>query len=173
MVDARQPTHVARTAGSQYPCSCDATMDHTVGHEVLPPHGYKVTCDESNNRPEDIAKGELYIDIVIQPVQGLFRVTKLPTDAEQSQIRLHKGRPVVADVQPLMWAYRDSPGGNVGGNLHIILDDGNIRDKDIKHCRDVCRHRHDLAGLRLCELLLQMSKSQRARLAHSFYSNGV
>ena len=48
--------------------------------------------------------------------------------------------------------YYDLDNG-AGGNLHIILDDGNIDKEDIKFCREQCEEKKDEFGLFLCELL--------------------
>jgi hypothetical protein len=80
-------------------------------------------------------------------------------------------KPTVPEVLPIMRAYRDAPGNSVGGNLHIVLDEGNVSNEDVRFCIDRARDRGDLAGVELGELLLRMSKTQRSKLSNLFYSD--
>lgn len=50
------------------------------------------------------------------------------------------------------------------GALHIVLEDGNIRDKDVQHCFESARKAGDEEGAYLAGVLLTMSKSQRCNL---------
>lgn len=59
-------------------------------------------------------------------------------------------------------------GNNVGGNLHIVLDDGNLSDKDISFCYNQCVEEKDSKGMDLCKLLLVASKSQRNKLYKNY-----
>jgi hypothetical protein len=59
-------------------------------------------------------------------------------------------------------------GNGVGGNLHIILDDGNIENNHIEYCLELSRQKNDLKGIELCELLLKISKTQRNKLIHNY-----
>ena len=53
--------------------------------------------------------------------------------------------------------YLDHPSG---GNLHILLDDGNCRPSDLQFCLgEAVRHR-DVEGQYLCEMLLPFSESE-------------
>lgn len=60
--------------------------------------------------------------------------------------------------------YYAKPGNEAGGYLHVVLDDGNLGDDSIRFCRGECAKAGDAAGVRLANVLLEMSKSQRQRL---------
>ena len=77
-------------------------------------------------------------------------------------------KPTIPDVLPLIKAYRDA-GHHVGGNLHVVLDEGNIRDSDILFCRDEAIAHQDHEGVKIANLLLQMSKTQRSKISSLFY----
>lgn len=72
--------------------------------------------------------------------------------------------PTVRDVIPLAQAYCAKPGNGVGGNLHIVLEDGNTRTRHILYCRRQCVEKGDVDGLALCDLLLRMTHRQRYRV---------
>lgn len=74
-------------------------------------------------------------------------------------------RPTVPEVWPLVRAYYAIDGNSVGGNLHIVLEDGNIKDDDVQWCLDNARERGDASGVELAELLLKMTKTQRTKLS--------
>lgn len=70
------------------------------------------------------------------------------------------------------------PGGECGGPLHIVLDDGNVSDENITFClkymeEDECRKEHDLFPIDLCRLcatmLLKLDEHDRARIAEHPY----
>lgn len=75
-------------------------------------------------------------------------------------------KPTIPDVMPLVLEYYALPGNLVGGNLHIVLDDGNVKNSDVEFCINKCREYNDLKGIVLCELLLRMSKTQRLKLGY-------
>lgn len=60
--------------------------------------------------------------------------------------------------------YYLKPGNEIGGNLHTVLDDGNVRDLDVKFCLERAREKDDEDGVKLAELLLKMSKTQRCKI---------
>ena len=54
--------------------------------------------------------------------------------------------------------------GNIcGGNLHIVLDDDNLRDSDILFCKEECLKDNDLFGIALCDNLLKIPFEDRER----------
>lgn len=79
-------------------------------------------------------------------------------------------KPTIAEVIPLVRSYRDLPGNGTGGSLHIVLDDGNIKDSDVKWCIKHAAEEGDEIGSVIGSLLLQMSKTQRKKLSNMFYS---
>lgn len=74
------------------------------------------------------------------------------------------GKPTIPEVLPLVQAYYAKPGNIVGGSLHIVLDDCNVDDSHVRYCIDDAREKGDDDGVRLGELLLRMSKTQRSKL---------
>lgn len=77
-------------------------------------------------------------------------------------------KPTIPEVWPLVKAYRDA-GNHVGGSLHIVLDEGNVTDNDVRWCIRYARRFGDEAGAKLGEILLAMSKTQRSKLSNMFY----
>lgn len=78
-------------------------------------------------------------------------------------------KPTIPDVMPVAKAYIAKPGNSVGGNLHIVLEDGNVHDDHIKFCLDQCIQANDRDGVYLCELLLRMSRTQRTKISRNIY----
>ena len=62
--------------------------------------------------------------------------------------------------------YYEKDGNAAGGNLHIVLDDGNLDDGSILFCINNCIERNDVDGLRLCKILFACSMTQRGKLYH-------
>lgn len=76
-------------------------------------------------------------------------------------------RPSVADVQRLIDAFYQFKGCEVGGGLHIVLDDENWEDSHIQWCIDTAETHwsgHAEATILLGRLLLSMTRTQRAQL---------
>ena len=73
-------------------------------------------------------------------------------------------KPTMPKVLSFVKAYYAKPGNEVGGCLHIVLDDGNIEDSHIEFCRNSARKHNDNDGIVLAELLLQMNYTQRKKL---------
>lgn len=78
------------------------------------------------------------------------------------QIRSEK--PTVPEVLPLVKAYYAKPDNGAGGNLHIVLDDGNVQDSSVRFCLSQAERAQDLDGIVLAQLLLKMSRTQRLKL---------
>jgi hypothetical protein len=74
-------------------------------------------------------------------------------------------RPTVPDVAPLVRAYYAKPGNDMGGSLHIVLEDENVADHHVAACIQFARERGDEDGMWLARVLLTMSRTQRLRLA--------
>lgn len=72
-------------------------------------------------------------------------------------------KPTIPEVLPLVRAYY-AKGNYAGGALHIVLEDGNVKDSDVRFCISWARQENDADGLALAELLLKMSKTQRIKL---------
>lgn len=73
-------------------------------------------------------------------------------------------------MRPLLQAYCALEGHSMGGALHIVLDDGNVRDKHVRWCAAQAREEGDEPGALLAEVLLKMSVRQRLKLGASLYS---
>lgn len=50
------------------------------------------------------------------------------------------------------------------GLLHIVLDDGNVRDAHVDFCQQQAARFGDREAYELCDELFKMSKSQRMKL---------
>jgi len=64
--------------------------------------------------------------------------------------------------------YYALPGNRVGGSLHIVLDDDNIGDNHIKYCIEYAKSKNDIEGIKLGELILKASKTQRKKLVNNY-----
>jgi hypothetical protein len=69
----------------------------------------------------------------------------------------------VLDVRPVAEAYYQA-GHVCGGNLHIVLDDGNVEDGHVLFCKKAAHEAGDAVGEQLADLLLQLSKTQRMKI---------
>jgi hypothetical protein len=68
----------------------------------------------------------------------------------------------VAEVTDRFRAYREA--NPTWGTLHIVLDDGNVRDKHVRSCIESALEQGDTEGHELACLLLGMSTTQRQKL---------
>lgn len=74
----------------------------------------------------------------------------------------------VSEVMPFVWRYRDN-GNRGGGSLHIVLEDGNIKDRDIEFCIKQASTSGDFKGYEIGKMLLDMSATQRRKICRMFY----
>ena len=74
------------------------------------------------------------------------------------------GKLTIPDVRPHVDAYLSKRENTCGGSLHIVLDDGNIKDSDITFCRGYAEDKGDSEGVILCDLLIKLTKTQRRKL---------
>lgn len=74
-------------------------------------------------------------------------------------------RPTVPDVLPRVQTYYAQAGNGAGGSLHIVLDDFNLEDHSVQFCIEWAEERGDTEGAEIGRLLLQMTRSQRGRIA--------
>lgn len=77
-------------------------------------------------------------------------------------------RLTVPEVLPLVQAYCRMEGNAVGGALHIVIEDLNIEDDHVRWCYRDALQRNDWLGATLALLLLQMTKTQRIKIAHRY-----
>jgi hypothetical protein len=73
-------------------------------------------------------------------------------------------RPTVPEVLALVRAYYALPGNAAGGNCHLVLDDGNVEDGNIRFCLEACEAEGDAPGARLMGLMLRMTRTQRNKV---------
>lgn len=75
-------------------------------------------------------------------------------------------KPTMLDIIPLLDEFKLDESNLVGGNLHI---DYNISDSDIIFCLNKCIEHNDELGKKICEISLNMSKTQRRKVCRHFY----
>lgn len=75
-------------------------------------------------------------------------------------------RPTVPEMAEWVREFYRMPGNEVGGSLHIVLDDKNLADHHVASCIEFARERGDAEGERLAETLARMSVTQRRKLAN-------
>lgn len=73
-------------------------------------------------------------------------------------------KPTVPEVLPYVRALYAREGGGAGCCLHILLDDGNVRQGDADFCYGVAVGREHQDCAELAKLLQRMSPTQRMRL---------
>lgn len=61
--------------------------------------------------------------------------------------------------------YQQEPSG---GNLHIVLDDGNLEDGYVSWCAGLCSGMQDHEGMDLAHLLESMTLKQRERVYKNY-----
>jgi hypothetical protein len=80
-------------------------------------------------------------------------------------------KPTVPEVLPIVHAYIAKV-GNAAGSLHIVLDDGNYSDDNVRFCIQWAMDHGDDDGVALGKLLLRMSRTQRRKIARQAYRGG-
>lgn len=71
----------------------------------------------------------------------------------------------IPEVLPSLKEYMDKPLNGSGGSLHIIIDDHNIDDKNVKFCISYAKECGDDDGVKLAEKFLLLSKTQRSKIS--------
>jgi hypothetical protein len=84
--------------------------------------------------------------------------------AKVGQVDVH-----VSDLCALIRDYLEEDGHSCGGNLHIYLSDGNVRDGDVEFCKKNARDQNDSAALLIAELLSLLPESERTLLHERGY----
>lgn len=74
-------------------------------------------------------------------------------------------KPAIPEVAPLIRRLYARPDGAVGCCLHIVLDDGNVRDDDVAYCWGRARDEGHADCYIVATLLRRMSRTQRRKLA--------
>lgn len=78
-------------------------------------------------------------------------------------------KPTVLTVLPIMREFQSKKGNEVGGVYHIVLDDGNIENHHVEWCLEEAEKQNDTLAIKLGELLMKMSRTQRSKLSKLFY----
>jgi len=60
--------------------------------------------------------------------------------------------------------YYEKCGNSSGGSLHIVLDDGNVSDHNVRYCREYAIKNGDADGVVLADALLYLSIEQRRKV---------
>jgi len=79
-----------------------------------------------------------------------------------------KLKKTMVEVLEAIRVYYAKPGNSGGGNLHIVLDDGNLEVHHIEWCRDFAQENHDDDGVELANTLLSISESQLDEIYASY-----
>ncbi len=66
--------------------------------------------------------------------------------------------------------YYKLPGNGCGGNLHIVLDDGNLETGHVQFCLDQAQEHNDEKGIELAKALLDLTEDQRDTIYQSLFT---
>jgi len=99
----------------------------------------------------------------VTPIESQLNIIKA------SYVKSSHVKTTVPGLIEMVVTYYNKPGNEVGGNLHIVLDDGNLQDDHIRFCIDQAKTCGDVDGEVLGEALLCASKTQRKRVYKSHY----
>jgi hypothetical protein len=72
----------------------------------------------------------------------------------------------IVEVRHLITDFKKKAGNAAGGNLHIILEDQNTSDSDITFCINEAKDKNDVDAVKIAELMLKMSKTQRLKASY-------
>lgn len=64
--------------------------------------------------------------------------------------------------------YYGLEGNGAGGILHIVFDDGNVEDSDIKFCIELAERSSDYIALKLCYDMLSLSVLDRKKIVSRY-----
>jgi hypothetical protein len=82
---------------------------------------------------------------------------------------IEKGKkPTLKQLTEAAKHYYSIIGNSVGGNLNIVLDDGNVEDKHLEYCLSLAKEKEDEEGIALCKLLFKASITQRKKLTSKY-----
>lgn len=70
-------------------------------------------------------------------------------------------------ITSMVDAYYAKDGNETGGSLHIVLDDFNFRDSDVKWCREFAAESGDDDGVFLADVLLKLTEEERRMMLGS------
>ena len=79
-------------------------------------------------------------------------------------------RPTVPEAAEALRAYYQRPRCDMGGIVHIIVEDGNTEQSHANWCLAQAEDHGDTEDIRIALMLASMSRTQRTKLSHmSFY----
>ena len=78
-------------------------------------------------------------------------------------------KPTIPEMLPVLKQYYELPGNSVGGSLHIVLEDGNVKNKHVDSCIEDAHECGDMAGYYIGKLLRLMSFTQRTKIIRHHY----
>jgi hypothetical protein len=85
-------------------------------------------------------------------------------------LKLSPAKPTVEKVLPLVRYYCNHElATGLGGSLHIFVEDGNVDDNHIKMCKEFAIKEGDALCPPLCDVLMDMSKTQRNEIYNAGY----
>lgn len=88
-------------------------------------------------------------------------MTEAEVESECKRLHARGTKPTLPEVRPLVEAFYALPDNGAGGDLHIVLDDGNYGRDSIQWCITIAK---DSVTRWLGHVLLMLSNSQRRRL---------
>jgi hypothetical protein len=76
----------------------------------------------------------------------------------------------VGQVLKMARDYYKLPGNGCGGNLHIVLDDGNLETHHAQSCLNWAKEDNDEKGVELAKALLDLTEDQRDTIYQSLFT---
>jgi hypothetical protein len=78
-------------------------------------------------------------------------------------------KPSIPDVVPLVLEYFAQPGNEGGGIFHVVLVDKNYEKCHAVSALEVAQESGDSLALKIAEMLVEMSSTQRRKLSASLH----
>lgn len=73
----------------------------------------------------------------------------------------HVAADSVGHAVALINLYVETFDNTVGGNLHIVISDGNLEDEHIQYCLTNATEQKDHVGVAIAQVLLEMTPAER------------
>src|SRR5262245_5243698 len=73
-------------------------------------------------------------------------------------------KPTIPEVIERFSAYHEKPRNGAWGGLHVVLEDHNVHDDNVRFCLEMAEKEGDTETAELAALLLRMSKTQRLKI---------
>lgn len=78
-------------------------------------------------------------------------------------------KPTIPDIVPLVLEYYAREGNDVGGIFHVVLEDKNYEQCHAASALEQARGLDDPLALKIAEMLVEMSATQRRKLSASLH----